>query len=110
MQGPLGGKAWVDRSQSAFKRHFDLLARIYGDVVAVNLVDKRKDQQLLGDGFGSLVDWYETQKRSEGLQHDAPAAALKYVWFDFHAECSKMRWHRLSRLLDLVDADLTKHG
>lgn len=27
---------------------------------------------------------------------------IKYVWFDFHDECKKMRWENLSKLVDQV--------
>lgn len=27
---------------------------------------------------------------------------LRYIAFDFHKECSKMRWHRLQILVDAV--------
>ena len=33
---------------------------------------------------------------------------LKYVYFDFHAECSKMRWDRISLLIDRLKGDLAK--
>ena len=35
---------------------------------------------------------------------------VKYVYFDFHSECSKMRWDRLSRLIDQLKDDLLKQG
>jgi hypothetical protein len=31
---------------------------------------------------------------------------IKYVYFDFHAECSKMRWDRISVLIDQLKGDL----
>ena len=34
----------------------------------------------------------------------------RYIRFDFHKECSKMRWHRLSLLMDQIDADIEQHG
>lgn len=33
---------------------------------------------------------------------------VKYVYFDFHAECSKMRWGRISLLLDRLKDDMLK--
>lgn len=31
---------------------------------------------------------------------------LKYVWFDFHAECRKMKYENLQKLIDLFTEDL----
>ncbi len=31
-----------------------------------------------------------------------PPSVLRYIAFDFHKECSKMRWHRLQILVDAV--------
>lgn len=36
------------------------------------------------------------------------AAKVKYVYFDFHHECSKMRWDRISVLIDTLKDDLAK--
>jgi phosphatidylinositol 4-phosphatase len=33
---------------------------------------------------------------------------VKYVYFDFHAECSKMRWGRISLLLDRLKDEMMK--
>ena len=27
---------------------------------------------------------------------------IKFVWFDFHAECKNMKYENLSKLLDIV--------
>ena len=36
--------------------------------------------------------------------------SARYVAFDFHKECSKMRWYRLSLLVDLVAEDQAAMG
>jgi hypothetical protein len=35
---------------------------------------------------------------------------VRYQYFDFHSECSRMRWDRISILLDQMDEDLNKQG
>jgi len=35
---------------------------------------------------------------------------VKYVWFDFHHECRKMKWENLAKLLALVNDDFDRHG
>lgn len=31
---------------------------------------------------------------------------IKYVWFDFHHECRKMKWENLSKLINIVQEKL----
>jgi phosphatidylinositol 4-phosphatase len=33
---------------------------------------------------------------------------VKYIYFDFHHECRKMRWDRISVLLDRMKEDMAK--
>ena len=35
---------------------------------------------------------------------------VRYEYFDFHTECSRMRWDRISLLLDSIEEDLTRNG
>jgi len=35
---------------------------------------------------------------------------LRYVWFDFHQECKKMKYENLSRLLTIIETDTTTMG
>ena len=36
--------------------------------------------------------------------------SLKYVWFDFHGECKKMKWENLSKLVKIVKEDMDGYG
>jgi len=106
-------------SLSAFRRHVDSVATTYpGPVLAVCLVDRKGDQQMLGDAFGraclSLGGDAGTKDGEGGgggggsaPAYDTPeegsasltAGRWSYLWFDFHAECRGMRWGNLRRLL-----------
>ncbi len=86
-------------SFAAFAKHMSQQFEHYGRIVAVNLIDQKGDQKLLGDAFGEAV-------KALGK----PADQLKYVWFDFHKECAKMRWSNLAKLMAQVDEDLVAHG
>ena len=35
---------------------------------------------------------------------------LKYVWFDFHDECQKMKWGNLSKLVAFCQQDVDGYG
>lgn len=80
------------------RKHFDMIVKDYGNQVCINLVDKKRTQQKLGLEFQRVVD--EISKDG----------TLKYVWFDFHAECRKMKYENLSRLLTMVETDTNTMG
>lgn len=77
-----------NKSLAAAKKHVDELVELYGPlgVVFVNLVDMKKDQQTLGIRFKQVVDALGSK-------------ALRYVWFDFHHECKKMKYQNLAKLV-----------
>lgn len=35
---------------------------------------------------------------------------IKLVWFDFHAECRKMKYQNLYKLLDIVKSEIEGYG
>jgi len=61
----------------------------YGEQVFINLIDKKGSQLRIGTTFTQIMD-----RMRDGL--------IKYVWFDFHHECRKMKWENLSKLVDQV--------
>ncbi|KAA0147266.1 hypothetical protein FNF31_07620 [Cafeteria roenbergensis] len=102
-------------SAAAFRRHAAALQAAHGDgpVLAVCLIDRKGDQQMLGDAFGRacvgmLGSTGEGPADADGKQpYDQVSVAgdalrrngWGYLWFDFHAECKGMRWGNLSKLL-----------
>ncbi|XP_051948796.1 phosphatidylinositol-3-phosphatase SAC1-A-like [Xyrauchen texanus] len=72
-----------------FKRHFESQVLIYGKQVILNLVNQKGSELPLEQAFSKMVNGMENRP-------------IKYVAFDFHKECSKMRWHRLQILVDAV--------
>ncbi|KAL6457529.1 hypothetical protein MHYP_G00344920 [Metynnis hypsauchen] len=72
-----------------FQRHFDSQVLIYGKQVILNLVNQKGSELPLEQAFAKLVNTMEN-------------GMIKYIAFDFHKECSKMRWHRLQILVDAV--------
>ncbi len=63
----------------------------------MNLIDKKGTQKMLGEYFTAMVSGAKTVK-------------TKYVWFDFHHECRKMKYENLSKLLNEIKEDLKKAG
>uniref|UniRef100_A0A3Q1C8F4 SAC domain-containing protein n=2 Tax=Amphiprion ocellaris TaxID=80972 RepID=A0A3Q1C8F4_AMPOC len=72
-----------------FQRHFDSQIILYGRQVVLNLINQKGSEKPLEQAFDKLV-----ASLGNGM--------IKYIAFDFHKECSRMRWHRLQILLDMV--------
>uniref|UniRef100_A0A1A7YDV3 SAC1 suppressor of actin mutations 1-like n=1 Tax=Iconisemion striatum TaxID=60296 RepID=A0A1A7YDV3_9TELE len=72
-----------------FQRHFDSQAVLYGRQVVLNLINQKGSEKPLEVMFDKMVT-----SLGNGM--------IKYIAFDFHKECSRMRWHRLQLLLDMV--------
>ncbi|XP_060527296.1 phosphatidylinositol-3-phosphatase SAC1 [Cylas formicarius] len=83
--------------QSACLRHIESLAEIYGRQVVMDLVDQVGSEGRLERAFKDLLG---------ALSHPS----VRYEPFDFHAECRKMQWHRLSILIDRVALDQDEMG
>ncbi|XP_034552959.1 phosphatidylinositide phosphatase SAC1-B [Notolabrus celidotus] len=72
-----------------FQRHFDSQIILYGRQVILNLINQKGSEKPLELAFDKMVS-----SLGNGM--------IKYIAFDFHKECSRMRWHRLQILLDMV--------
>ncbi|XP_007505127.1 phosphatidylinositol-3-phosphatase SAC1 [Monodelphis domestica] len=72
-----------------FQRHFDSQIITYGKQLIINLVNQKGSEKPLEQTFAKMVD-------SLGNGN------IRYIAFDFHKECSNMRWDRLNILLDQV--------
>ena len=82
---------------SVCQKHFDTQVKDYGPQTIVNLIDRKGFQLHVGEYFEKMV---------KACQNDA----LRYIWFDFHMECRKMRYENLSKLVVKVKDDLEKMG
>lgn len=84
------------KNRMAYEAHIRSMENIYDHFLMINLIDKKKSQQLIGQQFLNLFNGF---KSKAGL-----------IWFDFHDECKKMQWHNLSRLVDESAKYLKEYG
>lgn len=77
-------------SQDATAKHFEQQVKLYGDNYLVNLVNQSGYEKPVKDAYEEAV-----QTLPASL-----AQKVKYIYFDFHHECSKMRWDRVKLLLE----------
>lgn len=88
----------VDHTQLMVK-HFLELVSIYKRVSVVNLIDRRGREADLEREFSRQMEHIRDHN------YDIP-----YHYFDFHKECSKMRWQRLSILIERIQSDIDSFG
>jgi hypothetical protein len=92
-----------EKDVEAYQRHAYELMQLYGRVVIVNLIDKKKEQLKLGEALGKVI--------ADAATKDSHLLAnIRLVWFDFHHECRKMRWFNLQKLIQQVDTDFQDYG
>jgi hypothetical protein len=80
-----------------FQRHFSAQEFHYKKQVLVNLLDQKGHEQRLVDNFCQTVT-------------NSNDSMIRYEAFDFHKECSKMRWHRLEILMGRLADEQKKFG
>uniref|UniRef100_A0A672H6S9 Phosphatidylinositide phosphatase SAC1-A n=1 Tax=Salarias fasciatus TaxID=181472 RepID=A0A672H6S9_SALFA len=80
-----------------FQRHFDSQLLIYGKQTILNLVNQKGSEKPLEQAFAKMVS---------GMNN----GMLNYIAFDFHKECSHMRWERLQILVDAVTETQDEYG
>uniref|UniRef100_A0A182PL10 Phosphatidylinositol-3-phosphatase SAC1 n=1 Tax=Anopheles epiroticus TaxID=199890 RepID=A0A182PL10_9DIPT len=73
----------------ACSRHFDEQCKLYGAQCLINLIDHKGAEEVLEKAYDATI---------AALGN----SLLNYVSFDFHKECKKMRYDRLSLLMKAV--------
>uniref|UniRef100_A0A182J223 Phosphatidylinositol-3-phosphatase SAC1 n=1 Tax=Anopheles atroparvus TaxID=41427 RepID=A0A182J223_ANOAO len=81
----------------ACSRHFDDQCRRYGTQVLINLIDHKGAEDVLEKAYDAAISTLANKK-------------LTYVSFDFHQECKKMRYDRLSNLIWRIAKDQDNFG
>jgi hypothetical protein len=79
------------------QKHLAAQTSTYGQLNIVNLLNQKGHEKPVKDAFERHI----TQLN---------LSDVKYEYFDFHMECKKMRWDRISLLIDILKDDLEKTG
>lgn len=82
---------------AACQKHLETVAVLYGKQVLLNLVDHKGAEGRLEKAFKDAIT-------------TLAYPSVCYEPFDFHNECRKMRWDRLSILIDRVALDQDEMG
>ncbi|RVD87392.1 uncharacterized protein DFL_001628 [Arthrobotrys flagrans] len=84
-------------NKAAFQAHFKRMKDRYGEIQAVNLVEKHGFEAIVGDMY---------EKYATGLEDPK----IKFEWFDFHSECRGMKFENVNLLLDRVGDVVEEFG
>ena len=79
------------QNYNAFSTHINELLDKYDSVHCINLIDKKKDQLIIGKEYEKLVLEYKSKEPRNGRN-------LDFSWFDFHHECKKMQYNNINKL------------
>nr|CCA14342.1 phosphatidylinositide phosphatase SAC1like protein putative [Albugo laibachii Nc14] len=93
----------IEKDVEAFRKHAYELMQLYGRVILINLIDKKRHELQLGNALTKVIG-------TAANQDSHILATIRLVWFDFHQECRKMRYQNLVRLIQLVDDDFRNYG
>ncbi|KAJ2903030.1 hypothetical protein MKZ38_010536 [Zalerion maritima] len=85
----------------AFRKHMSWMARHFGEVQLVNLVEKKRVEKEIGEAYRDIVD---KLNKLQG-QNQIP-----FEWFDFHAACRGMKFENVGMLLDTLASKLEEFG
>ncbi|KAJ3484660.1 hypothetical protein NLG97_g7001 [Lecanicillium saksenae] len=91
----------ADENYKALKTHFESLARNYGLVQIVNLVEKQGVEASIGSAF---------EKNVQRLNEEGSCGVVPFEWFDFHHACRGMKFENVSELLLLLKDKLEEMG
>ncbi|KAK1923278.1 inositol/phosphatidylinositol phosphatase [Papiliotrema laurentii] len=93
----------IPETTTALKAHLQQMIDTYHRVTLVNLVNHKGHELPVKEAF---------EKSIKAVVEADPAIGAKtnYVYFDFHTECRKMRFDRVSLLIDRLAPSLTEEG
>ena len=90
-----------------FSLHFNKLLSRYGNIIAVNLIDKKNDQLKIGKAYEEAF----TQQQNDCLMifmvsNKTVDYVNSFYWFDFHAECKGMHFENIEKLVKRTKKDV----
>jgi len=97
------------------RRHLQEQVDTYGDQTLVNLVNQNGYERPVKEAYERFVAevcfyFLDLLSVSYFADHKVNMPNVHYEYFDFHTECSKMRWDRVSILLERIKEDLERQG
>ena len=79
------------KNSEVFKLHIEELFENYNSICCINLIDKKKDQNIIGEYYSNIVKNYKEMNKQK-------ADLLDFSWFDFHARCKHNKYENIKQL------------
>ncbi|RPA72564.1 hypothetical protein BJ508DRAFT_419417 [Ascobolus immersus RN42] len=90
-----------DSNKAAFNKHLRHIRERYGDVYAINLVEKHGNEAIVGEKY---------EKFAQEFNESPKGGKIGFNWFDFHHVCRGMKFENVSILLDEMASTLETYG
>lgn len=87
----------LQETADVMRRHLQEQVDTYGKQALVNLVNQKGYEKPVKEAYERFVA-------------EVNLPSVRYEYFDFHTECSKMHWDRVSILLEKIKEDLERQG
>ena len=84
-------------NEEVMRKHFEKIRESYGKVTLINLIRRGRKESKLGEYYQSV-----NRKLEE--------FGFKYVWFDFHKECTEGSFANIARLENEIHNQLEDYG
>ena len=76
-----------------FKLYIEEMFDNYGNICCINLIDRKKDQEIIGKYYNNVVQNYKNANKEKENN-------LFFVWFDFHSECKNLKYENIKKLFN----------
>eukprot|EP00116_Pleurobrachia_bachei_P004663 sb/3464925/ len=86
-----------ETQKDAYVKHMQQQIALYGKNICVSLIDDKGKEKEICNSFTYIANQF-------------PMPGVRYIHFDFHKQCSKMRWENLGILMGQIQEDLDKFG
>ena len=77
-----------------FKLYIEEMFDNYGNICCINLIDRKKDQEIIGKYYNNVVQNYKNANKEKENN-------LFFVWFDFHNECKNLKYENIKKLFNI---------
>ena len=84
-----------EENEKRFKKHFQLLHELYGNIIVISLTDINGKEKEITSIYNNL-----------GLND----SNINFHYFDFHKECSKMRYNNINKLINQIEEEIKLIG
>ncbi|SPO23562.1 related to SAC1 - Phosphatidylinositol phosphate phosphatase [Ustilago trichophora] len=90
----------------ACRKHFSVLVDRYGSITCVNLAEQGGKEGCISKAYREAVENLRTEDPSKETGKTWDRTKLHYVDFDFHKECSGMKFENVAKLIGQMEQTL----